>query len=315
MRDDKVSVVMVCYNEGVLLQRAIDSIDAQTDRDFELVVVKNPSPCAETLRICRALEQRANTKVVYPATNEGNAAGRNIGFRAASGSIFIQCDGDDVLPPQVVATVRATFARYPEADYVFGDYLLHNVDTGESKVVDCSLATDGQGWLDGRQFARSVMFHGSSPCRRSTWQRVGGYRGSMYGWQDVDFWMSVIASGARGRYVQATLYEWHRRGTGVNSRTPPHRIWDVTLRNRQFQRKFGDWHVTCEAFLDHVIEDYAALEARRLMRRSAWRLFPLPLSLLGLYARACLKCCLPVRSVTAIIGAKERRASGGRHGK
>ena len=310
MRDDKVSVVMVCFNEGKLLQRAIDSIDAQTDRDFELIVVKNASPCAETLKICQALERRPNTKVVYRETNEGNAVGRNNGFQVASGSIFVPCDGDDVLPPHVVAMVRDTFARYPEADYVFGDYLLVNVDTGESKIMDCSAATDGQGWLDGRQFARGVMFHGSSPCRRSIWQRVGGYRGSMYGWQDVDFWMGVIASGAKGRYVPAVLYEWHRCGTGVNSRTPPHRLWEVTLRNRRFARRYGDWPLTCEGFLNYVIEDYARPEARRLLRRFAWRLFPLPRSQAGLLIRACAKCWLPAGLVTAIVGAKGRQPTG-----
>lgn len=306
MKPDPLSVVVVCFNEGPLLQRAIEGIDAQTDRDFELLVVKNASECPETLRICRALESRPRTKVLYRAINDGNSGGRNAGFGSATGSILIPCDGDDVLPSHVVATVRSAFADHPGADYVFGDYRLVNVDTGESRVMDCSSATDGQGWLDGRKFARGVMFHGSSPCRRAVWQRVGGYRTSPYGWQDVDFWMRVIGGGARGRYVKATLYEWYRREGGLNSRTPPHRVWEVTLQNRGFQRQFGDWPAVLEGFLDYAIQEYGRPEARRLMRRFAWQLLPVPPLFLGLYARACAKCLLPVSWAEATVRGKER---------
>lgn len=325
-RSDSISIVVVCYNEGPLLRRAIDRIDAQTDRDFELVIVKNASDCAETRSICRGLEPRSRTKVLYREVNDGNSGGRNAGFAAATGSLLIPCDGDDVLPPHVVATVRSTFARKPEADYVFGDYLLVNVDTGESRVMDCSAAADGEGWLDGRQFARGVMFHGASPCRRELWRKVGGYRRSAYGWQDVDFWMNAIGRGGRGRYVNATLYEWHRREGGLNSRTPPHRTWEVSLRNRAFQRRFGDWRMLCEGFLDYAVATYASPEARRVVRRNVWRLMPLPLPLLGMCVRACAKCWLPVRWGDALTRIKaqvrqqhgdvgeQRRGGEGTHG-
>lgn len=308
MNRESISVVMVCYNEGKLLQRALDSVFAQSDKDFELVVVKNASTCEETARICRELEGRPGVRVEWRATNDGNAVGRNHGFRVAAGDLLIPFDADDVLPPHVVATERAAFAGHPEADFVFGDYYLRNVETGEGRLIDCSALTDAQGWLDGRSFAQGRMFLGSSPCRRALWQRVGGYRGSMYGWQDVDFWMRVIASGARGLYVKSTLYEWYRSGSGVNSKTPPHRTWEVTLRNRKFQERYGDWAVTVEGFVNYASREYRNPQARRLMRRYGWRLPPIPRALWGLFLRASLKCLVPLALTNAMV--RHQRGTG-----
>jgi len=294
MSRDSISVVIVCHNEGELLQRALDSVFAQSDQDFELVVVKNASTCEETLRICRGLEGRRNVKVVFLPNNKGNLAARNVGFKVASGAILVPLDGDDTLPSHVVATTSAEFRLHPEADFVFGDYVLRNVDTGETRLMDCSMAADEQGWLIGRRFADGHMFIGSSPLRKKTWSRVGGCRGSMFGWQDVDFWMTVIGSGAKGHYVKKTLYEWHRQSTGVNANTPEWRLWEVHLRNRRFHRQVGGWEGIVEGFLDYADERYEKPEARHLMQRQGWRLFPLPNSLWGQYTRVLIKCVVPL---------------------
>jgi len=303
--NNKVSIVIVCYNEGKLLQRALDSVFAQDDRDFELVVVKNASSCDETLRICKGLEGRENVKVEYRDTNEGNVAARNYGFKVATGDIFVSLDGDDDLPPYIVATVKKVFAAHPDADYIFSDYRLVNVETGESKIMDCSVIADDQGWLVGQRFAAGTMFHGTTPCRRSTWQRVGGYKGSLYGWQDVEFWMRVIASGARGLYVNKVLYNWYRSSKGVNASTPQFRLWEVNLDNRIFHQKFGDWGMVCEGFLHYAANDFANPLARRLMRAQGWRLLPISRHLVWLYIRALVKCWLPLSLVDLVVRVKK----------
>lgn len=304
--NDKVSIVIVCYNEGALLSRAFDSVFAQTDKDFELVVVKNASPCVETTRICKAMEGRENVRVIFRETNEGNVAARNHGFQVALGDLLVSLDGDDVLPPEAVATVKAAFESHPEADYIFGDYRLINIDTGESKVMDCSKMADDIGWLAGRRFAEGKMFIGTSPCRRSTWLRAGKYRVSMLGWQDVDFWMRVIASGARGRYVNRIMYEWYRGSKGVNASTPQFRLWAVNLENRSFHKKFGDWNMICEGFLNYASLEFADPRVRLLMRRFGWRLFPVPRAMWRLYGAACLKCYLPLTLSQAIVKMKRK---------
>ena len=306
MIQEKISIVIVCYKEGKLLQRALDSVFAQDDRDFELVVVKNASSCDETLRICKGLEGIENVRVVYRDTNEGNVAARNDGFKVASGDVLIPLDGDDDLPTYVVATVKKVFAAHPDADFIFSDYRLVNVETGESKIIDGSAIADDQGWLVGQRFAAGTMFLGTTSCRRSTWQRVGGYKGSLYGWQDVEFWMRVIASGARGLYVNKVLYTWYRSIKGVNASTPQFRLWEVHLNSRTFHQMFGDWGMVCEGFLHYAANQFESPQTRKLMRSNWWRLFQGSRSLLPLYFRALMKCIFPPVLVSAIVNIKRK---------
>lgn len=41
---DRISVVITCYNEGERLRRAFASLESQTDRDFEILIVNDASP-------------------------------------------------------------------------------------------------------------------------------------------------------------------------------------------------------------------------------------------------------------------------------
>ncbi|MET0211773.1 MAG: glycosyltransferase family A protein [Vicinamibacterales bacterium] len=81
----RVSVIVTCFNLGKYLPEAIDSVRAQTFRDFEICVVDDGSTDAETKRV---LEQLGSEVVVVRSDNRGLSAGRRTIRRlcATSGS-------------------------------------------------------------------------------------------------------------------------------------------------------------------------------------------------------------------------------------
>ena len=113
---------MTCYKEGELLRRAYSSLEAQTDRDFEVVIVNDASQDDFTNAVCRELETQDQAKLIWRAKNGGLAVARNHGIDVMKGEICVLLDGDDILLPDAVATVREAFQRVPEAAFVFGDY-------------------------------------------------------------------------------------------------------------------------------------------------------------------------------------------------
>ena len=308
-----VTVILVCYREGVLLHRAMESLERQTDKNFNIVLVNDASPCVETNSICREFASRPNVRFIMRRRNGGLSATRNDGFAAASGgAVCMPLDGDDELPPRAVEVVRASAQRNPGADFFFGNYLRHDVERSESELVDCRHLVDGAGWLDPHKLATYWRLMGQSPCRKSTWQKVGGYRGRYsYDYQDVDFWMRVVGSGARGIYVPETIYKWYRSVNGMNAAMKPHRSWDMTLRNRKFQELAGDWETVREGFLGYVIGNSSLPEVRSLMRREGWRVLPAKGADWSLYLRAWARALLSPGLTTRIVQFKGRRRQPG----
>lgn len=58
------SIIITCYNEGLELRRAVESVRRQTYTDYEIIVVKDFSDHAETQQVCRELEQEG-IQVLY----------------------------------------------------------------------------------------------------------------------------------------------------------------------------------------------------------------------------------------------------------
>jgi glycosyltransferase involved in cell wall biosynthesis len=96
----KVSVGMPLYNAALLVREAIDSLLAQTFRDFELIISDNGST-DETDSICRGYAAR-DSRIRYYRSAENRGAGWNFNhcFELARGEYFKWAAHDDVCAPK-----------------------------------------------------------------------------------------------------------------------------------------------------------------------------------------------------------------------
>ena len=93
-----ISVIMLTYNREALVSRAIESILAQTCRDFEFIIVDNGS----TDRSGQIAEEYAarDARVRVLHRRRGSiGAGRNTGLNAARGDYIAFIDDDDWAEP------------------------------------------------------------------------------------------------------------------------------------------------------------------------------------------------------------------------
>jgi len=301
-----ISIIITCYKEGLLLRDALQSVAAQTDADVELVVVNDASSCDATNRVFGEIVPGERVKVLRRSKNGGLSAARNDGFRMASGEICMPLDADDVLPVGAVEAVRQSMRGRPDVDFCFGDYIQYNTDTGERKRVDCSLLADEAGLFFPKKWVSNVILHGSSPCKRAMWERVGGYSQEFsYDCQDVDFWMRVTAQGGRGVYVNQLLYQWNRSSAGMNANVDHRRVWEVHLVNKRFHVMQETWAMICEGFVDAVLASPGDIKMRVLMRRHGLSLLPVDADLTARFVRALIKCWVPVGVTQGVLAAKQ----------
>lgn len=91
-----ISVIVPVYNVEPYLRQCIDSILAQTYRDFELILVDDGSPdnCGA---ICDEYARRDSRIRVIHQENGGLSAARNAGIDIATGEYISFVDSDDVI--------------------------------------------------------------------------------------------------------------------------------------------------------------------------------------------------------------------------
>lgn len=125
----RTSIIMPVYNTGARVVAAIESVLAQTDPDFELLVIIDASPDDASDRIASFLERNPDPRVrVFDNTvNRGVSAVRNQGLNEARGNWLAFLDSDDRYRPNFLSTLHA-YAQAHDADVAVGGHTLVEVD-------------------------------------------------------------------------------------------------------------------------------------------------------------------------------------------
>lgn len=90
----KLSIIVPVYNGEKYINQTVDSILAQTFKDFELILINDGSTdrTREILEKCKEKDKRLR---VIHQENSGPGAARNVGIREARGEYIGFVDGDD----------------------------------------------------------------------------------------------------------------------------------------------------------------------------------------------------------------------------
>jgi len=239
---DKISVVITCYKKKEPLDRAFKSLEAQTDRDFEIIIINDASTDKQLNATCKEIERHGKARIIWHKRRRGTSAARNTGCQVISGDIYVPLDADDELPPNAIAIIRKMFREAPEADFIFGNYVKNDVEKHISNVVNTKHLCGSGGYLNPKELARGFILYGGSPFRKSLWLKINGYDESVKsGAEDVDFWLRALVNGAQGKYANETLYIWHKSRYGMNARILKNYWFYINqVKNSKFYSIFSD---------------------------------------------------------------------------
>jgi glycosyltransferase involved in cell wall biosynthesis len=230
---DRVSVIIPCYKDAATLQRALDSIYAQTCGVHELVVVNDCSP--ESTAIEAIL--RGYPRVVYIRNerNLGLAATRNVGLHAATGEIVSFLDADDELHPQKVEFQLRVFRQDIAVAcrvrrIAFGadrnEGPRYGIDFSVDEVTDCRAII----WRN-RLTGSSIMIS------RKLLLGFGGYDESLRSCEDFDLWLRLLEAGVPVRDIRLPLYLYRYNESGLSRNYPNISSWELHVLRKYFQRQ------------------------------------------------------------------------------
>ena len=108
------SVVIPAYKAAGFIRQTLRSVYAQTEQDFEIVVVNDGSPD----NTAEVLEQETDPRLrVITQPNGGECAARNRGVREARGVYVAFLDSDDAWLPDHLELARRFFEQHPGYDW------------------------------------------------------------------------------------------------------------------------------------------------------------------------------------------------------
>lgn len=125
MSTPRCSVVLIVHNGERFLAEAIESVQAQSIADWELLVVDDGSTDSTREIAARfaARDPRIRRSEHPGGVNRGMSATRNLGLREARGEVVAFLDHDDRFEPAKLETMLALLDAHPDAAAAVGPNL------------------------------------------------------------------------------------------------------------------------------------------------------------------------------------------------
>ena len=172
----RFSVIVPVYNRVDEINDLLESLSAQTCRDFEVIIVEDGStePCGD---LVRSFAGKVDVRYFYKP-NEGRSIARNYGIDRSSGDYLVFFDSDCVIPRDYFAILSAELDRQP-LDCFGGPDAAHESFTPVQKAISfamTSFLTTG-GIRGGKvQMEKFVPRSFNMGYSRKVYDTVGGFR-------------------------------------------------------------------------------------------------------------------------------------------
>lgn len=229
----RASIIIPNWNGLTHLPVCLDSLRAQTCRDFETIVVDNASSDGSPAYLT---EHHPEVRLLALPENRGFTGACNAGIAASHGEIVILLNNDTETDPHWLAEVLAAFDRYPQAGAVASKMLLFDrrdtLHTAGDLFTRCGLAQNRGVWQpDTDQYPEGFVFSacgGSAAYRRAMLNDVGllddafffshedvdlAWRAHLRGWPTIYTPRAVVYHklSASGGGVTASFYDGRNR--------------------------------------------------------------------------------------------------------
>jgi glycosyltransferase involved in cell wall biosynthesis len=182
-----ISVVMPVRDAGAYLAPAIESILAQTLRDFEFIIVDDGSTDASVAVIAEYARRDGRIRL-YQQRCAGIVAALNRGLAESSAELVARMDADDIASVDRFERQATFLSRHPQVGVVGGATLLVRRDGRPIRTVQYPLDDAGIRRLLRR---RSAIAHPAALIRAAPLRELGGYRRAFITAQDYDLWLRL----------------------------------------------------------------------------------------------------------------------------
>lgn len=184
-----ISIVIPLYNKRNAIFRTIQSVLAQTNQSFELIIVDDGSTDDSYSVVSKVDDHRIR---LIHKDNGGVSSARNAGIRAAKYPFIALLDGDDYWEPTYLEDQLTLIEDYPKAGMWGVNYAFVKGDICEPCYQ--GLAAGFRGYVEGYfSTSHNDLFCSSSVViRKEVFEKVGYFDERIASSEDLDMWYRII---------------------------------------------------------------------------------------------------------------------------
>ena len=231
-----ISVIVPVYNVENYLPHCLESIQGQTFKDFEVLLIDDGSTDASGKicdKIC-SIDKRFN---VIHQENQGYQTARNTGLGLVKGEYISFVDADDYIHPQMLDILYRTLIQNPGCAFsmCYGKMVSHYQENHEQPRL--KVRTISQPGL-----MRSLLGRGEEELQyQVVWNKlyrkevISGITFTKTGTEDTVFNGTLYLKIQQAVVIEDYLYYWVQRSTSITHQITPHYIDRMNSYSSLFQ--------------------------------------------------------------------------------
>lgn len=226
----KISVIVPVYKAEAYLHRCVDSILAQTFKDWELLLIDDGSP-DKSGEICDEYAQKDSRVRVIHKENGGVSSARQRGLDESIGEYTIHADPDDWVEPDMLEELYRK-AKEEDADMVICDFI-NEYEGGKQRYMKQQPES-----LESRAVLRQLLFqqlHGScwnKLVRRACYIKWGiRFPNNLNYCEDVIVLVQLLQHDIKIFYIMKAFYHYDQQ---VNLHSITRKYTTDTFRMRMY---------------------------------------------------------------------------------
>ena len=199
----RFSIIMPTFNSPpAFLEKAIESVQAQTYPDWELLAVDDGSTDPATHRILREFAARdPRIRPAFLPVNGGIARASNAALAQASGDYIALLDHDDMLAPHAFHAFAEAINRHPQADWLYSDE--DKIDKAGRRSAPFFKPDWSPAYLLSCMYSCHLGVYRTSLARQ-----LGGFRPDYDFAQDYDLALRFAGATQQIVHIPDILYHW-----------------------------------------------------------------------------------------------------------
>jgi len=197
-------VILPCYNGSRWISQAVESVLAQTYKDFELLVIDDGST-DNSGEIVSSYFYDERVRYIYQE-NKGFSGAINRGIRESEGEFIGFIGQDDLWLPNKLELQMRYFSKHPDVDLVHSSYFAINSEGRiiGIKNVEIPKASSRKELIE-RLFLGNFIGFETVLVRKRCFDEVGLFDERMIGYSDHDMWLRMAGRFNIMGYIETPL--------------------------------------------------------------------------------------------------------------